>query len=144
MVNSRSPTTHSNRPRVTVLINDNYCVPQWGLMTMGKKTETFVGNFQTLNVNCFVADHVPFVVGQLQKKGLSPIIVKQRKKLKCGRCFCVDQLSSVQHVTSVHTVAQNLPVGARLNQFWEILASLAASSKVTRILKEGYTLPLRN
>ena len=81
---------------------------------MAKRTETFVDNFQTFNVNCFVADHIP-VVGQPQKKGRSSIIIKQRKKLKYVKgASCVDQLSSVQHVTNVHTIAQNPLVGARL------------------------------
>ena len=31
---------------------------------------------------------------------------------------CVNQLPSVKAVTSVHTAAQILPVGAKLNQFW--------------------------
>ena len=53
----------------------------------------------------------------------------------------VDQLHSVQLVTNVHTVAQDLPVGARLNQFWTTWAALGASSKVIRILM---TLPLWN
>ena len=44
-------------------------------MTLAKRKET-------LNVNCFVANHILFVVGQPQKKYLSHIIVKQRKKLK--------------------------------------------------------------
>ena len=58
--------------RVTVLINDNNCAPQRGLMTMARSTET-------LNVNCSVANHVTFVPTQPQKKGPSPITVKQRK-----------------------------------------------------------------
>ena len=57
---------------------------------------------------------------------------------------CVDQLSSVHPVTNVHTVAQNLPVWARLNQCWKSWAALGASSKVIRILNEGYTLPFWN
>ena len=46
---------------------------------------------------------------------------------------CVDQLLSVKPLTNVHTVAQNLPVGASLNQFWKTWATLGASSKVIRI-----------
>ena len=56
-------------------------------MTMAKRTETFVNNFQNLNVNSFVADHLPFVAGQPQKKGLSPIIVKNKDIKICERCF---------------------------------------------------------
>ena len=57
---------------------------------------------------------------------------------------CVYQLSSVKYVTIFHTVAQNLAVGPRLNQFWKTLVALGASSKVIRILKEGYTLLSQN
>ena len=57
----------------------------------------------------------------------------------------VDQLSSVHHVTNLYTVAQNLPVGARLNQFLGNLgASLGATSKAKRNLKVGYILPIQN
>ena len=36
-------------------------------------------NCQTLNVNCVAVDHVPFVAGQPQKKGLSLIVKKKFK-----------------------------------------------------------------
>ena len=140
-VRARPPTAHSDRPRVRVLINDNYGVPKWGYVEMAKRTETFVDHCQTLNVNCFDVNDVPFVACQLQKKGSSPI-VKQLKYMK--GVSCVDQLSSVQPVTNAHNVDQNLPVGARLNQFWKTLATLGASSKVIRILKEGSTVPFQN
>ena len=47
----------------------------------------------------------------------------------------------VQLATNVHTVAQYLPVGAKLNQFWKTCGALGVSSKVIRILREGCTLP---
>ena len=72
-------------------------------------------------------------------KGLRPI-VKSINSVK--DIFCVDQCS-VQPVTYVHTVALNLPVGARL-QFLGNMAVLGASPKVKRILKEGYILPFQN
>ena len=54
---------------------------------------------------------------------------------------CVDQLSSVNLVTNVPTVVPDLPVGARLLQFWGKWAALGSSPKVVTVLKEGYTLP---
>ena len=54
---------------------------------------------------------------------------------------CVDLLPVAQHVSNVPNVAQNLPVGARLQQFWKTWAALGASAKVIRILREGYMLP---
>ena len=54
---------------------------------------------------------------------------------------CVNQLSSVNLVTNVTNVAPDLPVGARLIQFWEKWAALGISPNVVTVLKEGYTLP---
>ena len=54
---------------------------------------------------------------------------------------CVDHLNSVNLVTNVPIVAPDLPVGARLHQFWEKWAALGASPKVVTVLREGYTLP---
>ena len=56
---------------------------------------------------------------------------------------CIDQLSFVKHVTNVPTVASNLPVGARLQNFWKAWEDLGAGPKVAQILKEGYTLPFQ-
>ena len=57
--------------------------------------------------------------------------------------FCVTQLSCVQPVINVKNAAQNLPVGARLQNFWQMWLDLGAGPKVVQILKEGYTLPFR-
>ena len=54
--------------------------------------------------------------------------------------FCVDQFC---FLLNVHNVAQNLPVWARLNQFWKTEAAVGASPKVIRALKEGI-LPFWN
>ena len=72
-----SPTT-PDRLRVSHHINDNYCIAPVYVTLLTGSQET-LEDCQTLNVNSFVADHVPFVVGHPQKKGLSPIIVKQIK-----------------------------------------------------------------
>ena len=55
---------------------------------------------------------------------------------------CVTQLSYVQPVTNVRNVASNLPVRARLQNFWQTWLDLGAGPKVVQILKEGYTPPL--
>ena len=110
-------------------------------MRKAGRTETLVDSFENVQnvqiLNCHAVNHVPFVTGQPQKKGLRPII-KVVKSVK--GVSCVDQLS-FQLVTNVHAVAQNLPVGVRLHQFWEIWATVRTSLKVIKILKEGYTLP---
>ena len=56
---------------------------------------------------------------------------------------CVTQLSCVKTVANVMNVASNLPVGARLQNFWQAWQNLGAGPKVVQILKEGYTLPFR-
>ena len=56
---------------------------------------------------------------------------------------CVTQLSCVKTVTNAVNVASNLPVGARLQTFWQTWQNLNAGPKAVQILKEGYTLPFR-
>ena len=56
---------------------------------------------------------------------------------------CVTQLSCVKPVTNVKNVVTTLPVGARLQNYWQIWLDLGAGSKVVQILKEGYPLPFR-
>ena len=51
---------------------------------------------------------------------------------------CVDHLNSVKLVTNVPTVALDLPVWARLHQFWEKWAALGPSPKLVTVLREGY------
>ena len=56
---------------------------------------------------------------------------------------CVIPLSYVNVVRNAPNVASNLPVGARLQNFWQKWLDLGAGPKVVQILKEGYTLPFR-
>ena len=56
---------------------------------------------------------------------------------------CVTQLCPVQPVVNAPNVAQNLPVGARLQSFWKTWLNLGAGPKVVQILREGYPLPFR-
>ena len=99
-------------------------------------------NHQALNsVNLNVVFPVPFAVGQPQKKGISPVIVKQEQKLKfVNNASCVDHLCSVKNASNVPLAVPNLIVGARLNQFWETWQTMGAGPKVVLMLKEGYIL----
>ena len=95
------------------------------------------------HVNSFVAS-VPFASGSPQKKGVNPVYCQSIREINHVKdVSCVDHLSFVKIVTNVPTVVTNLPVGARLQQFWEKWETLGASPKVIRILREGYTLPFR-
>ena len=53
------------------------------------------------------------------------------------------QLPCVQPVTKVPLVVQNLPVGARLQNFWQTWLERGAGPKIVQILRDGYTLPFR-
>ena len=102
------------------------------------KSETVLSH-----VNSFVAS-VPFASGSPQKKGVNPVYCQSIREINhVNDVSCVDHLSSVKIVTNVPTVVTNLPVGARLQQFWEKWETLGSSPKVIRILREGYTLPFR-
>ena len=144
----RPPTTLPDLPRASSLINDNYYVTQFqtGLLagrTSKRKT------IDTCLVNLSVVTPVPTVPGHSQGKDLSPGPVEcysQRDhSLKYVKgASCVTQLSYVPPVASVKNVVSELPVGARLQNFWQVWLDLGAGPKVIQILKEGYTLPFRN
>ena len=157
----------SDRPRHRSSISDNYCgqfvagevVPVCvtgkvncvvtgveeilnSVSVTGKDGHSMTGNVKTrthLPVFCHVANHVPFAGGLPQKKGVNPEHQRSIKSVK--GVFCVNQSSSVQNVTNVPPVVPNLPVGARLHQFWKKWAALGVSPKVLAVLREGYILP---
>ena len=85
------------------------------------------------------------VLKQAEKKGVSPVIVPSYKeKLKnVKNVSCVDPLSFASAVQNAKHVAQNLPVGARLQNFWQTWLDLGAGPKVVQIQREGYPLPFR-
>ena len=135
----------SDRPRHRSSVNDNYCaqfvagevVPVCvtgkvncvvtgveeslnSVSVTGKDCHSVTGNLKTrthLPVFCHVVNHVPFAGGLPQKKGVNPEHQRSIKSVK--GVFCVNQSSSVQNVTNVPPVVPNLPVGARLHQFWK-------------------------
>ena len=109
---------------------------------IGPVSRETVKTCQTVTNVVNSVNHAHILKGQPQRKGESPVVVRQCLSLKYVNNFShVDQLCSVQHVPNVQTVAHNLPVGAGLNQFWETLEALGAGPKVLHILKEGNTLP---
>ena len=87
---------------------------------------------------------VPIVVGpgQPQKKGLSPDLCQTEIKHVKSASF-VSPCRSVPHVLNVHSVAENPPVGGRLQRFWETWLSLGSNPRVVSILKDGYNLPFK-
>ena len=86
--------------------------------------------------------------GHSQKRDLSPRPVDcyslRDHELKCVKSVsCVTQLSCVRPAINVKNAASNLPVGARLQLFWQTWLDLGTGPKIDQILKEGYTLPFR-
>ena len=72
------------------------------------------------------------------------IVPNYKEKLKYVKnAFCVDHLSFATTEQNAKLVVQNLPVGARLQNFWQTWLDLGAGPKVIQILREGYTLPFR-
>ena len=99
-------------------------------------------------VNLSVVNLVRTAPGHSQKKEISPgwpvYHMKKDYKLKSVKgASCVTQLCCVNPVTNVKLAATNLPVGARLQNFWQTWLDLGAGPKVVQILREGYTLPFR-
>ena len=83
-----------------------------------------------------------FLNGPPQKKGVSPCVNSENgliKPVKDG--FSVDLSPSAPPVTNVLSVVEGLPVGARLQNFWQGWAQKGSSPRVVSIPKEGYNLP---
>ena len=135
-VNPKPLTTHRDQPRASSPINDHYFVSslQEGLLA-GSKT---LSQDLTLNsINCCVVKVVHSAPGHSQKKEISPgaaaCQVSENHKLKYVKgVSCVTHLSCVQPVTNVQIAAQNLPVGVRLQNFWQIWLDLGPVRKLFR------------
>ena len=97
------------------------------------------------HVKSLVVNLVPSATGPPQRKGISPglsdVIQKDCALKYVKRVSSVTQLSCAKPVTNVKLAVTNLPVGARLQNFWQTWLDLGAGLKVVQILKEGYTLP---
>ena len=137
---------HPDRPRVSSLTNDSYCVVhlQARLLTPYTIPEQ---NSDILNVNLPVASLVTSASGHSQKKEVSPGRADcqyKNQKLKFVKgVSCVTPLCYAQPVTCAPNVVSDPPVGARLQSFWKTWMFLGAGPKIVQILEEGYTLPFR-
>ena len=138
--------THHDQPRASCLINDNYCVTKFQARLLAGSPTSRQTIDTHLNVNFHVAPSVHTEPGHSQKRELSPGSAGcycRENKLKymyVKSVSCVTQLSCVKPVTNVKNAAQNLPVGARLQNYWQTWLDLGASPKVVQIPKVGYTL----
>ena len=101
------------------------------------KSETVNSHVNSCVVN------VLSVTGLPQKKGVIPLYCQNYTEIKCVKdVSCVGHLSSVNLVTNVPTVVLDLPVGARLHQFWGKWAALGPSPNEVTVLREGCRIPL--
>ena len=129
-----STNTHCDLPRVNSLINDNQCITLLQQRLLTGSTSRSRQTIDFLNVNCPVVTHVHTAPGLSQKKELNPglagcYLIKNKLKYVKG-ASCVTQLSCVKPVTNVPSVVTNLPVGARLQNFWKTWLDLGAGLKV--------------
>ena len=134
----RPESSHRIRPRVSLLINDNQCVSFLFSSRLAENKQQTTRKTLNLCTQTFVTS---VAVSPAQNQSVR-LLTKLQIKI-CERCFCVDQLSFVKPVTNVQLAASNLPVGARLQNYWQTWLDLGAGPKVVQILKEGYTLPFQ-
>ena len=138
-----------DQPRASSRINDNYCVtkPQARLLAGSTPKETLTVQSLKRHVKLNVVNHVPSATGHPQRKGISPglsVVMKKGCTLKYVKGVSSEtQLSCVQPVTNVPLAVPNLPVGTRLQIFWQTWLEMGAGPRIVQILREGYTLPFR-
>ena len=136
-----------DQPRASSRINDNYCVTKLRARLLAGSTHKETLTFQDTVVKLNVVNYALSATGHPQRKGISPGLadVKNRDHtLKFVKgASSVTQLSCVQPVVNVPLVAKTLPVGSRLQNFWQTWLELGARPKIVQTLKEGYTLPFR-
>ena len=141
----RTATYYHDQPRASSRINDNYCVAKLQTRLLAGSTPQTINTCLKFNVKLPVASHVHTAPGHSQKRELSPgsagCHCKSYKLKSVKSVSCVTQLSCVQPVTYVKNAAPDLPIGARLQNFWQTWLDLGAGPKVVQILIEGYTLP---
>ena len=143
------PAIHRDQPRAISPINDNYCIDrlQRGLLAGSQiSTRQTLDTCQSLNVNSHVVQAVHSAPGHSQKRELSPgsagCYFRNHKLKYVKSVSCVTQLSCVNPVTNVRNAALNLPVGARLQNFWQTWLDLGGRSESCSNLERGLHPPL--
>ena len=147
----RSNSFLHDQPRASSRTNDNHCVlrvqPRLLAGSLSPSPRQTMNTQLKLNVNCHVVTDVYTAPGPSQRKDISPGVADchlQNYKLKSVKSVsCVTQLSCVNPASNVINAVPNLPVGARLQNFWQTWLNLGAGPKIVQILREGYTLPFR-
>ena len=71
-------------------------------------------------------------------------LLSERVQIKiCERCFLCNSIVLCKTCNKCQKCCPNLPVMARLQNYWQTWLDLGAGPKVVQILREGYTLPFR-
>ena len=115
--------TPHDQPRASSHINDNYCLNklQERLLAGSSPPRQTIDTCTNLNVNCHVVKVAQFAPRYSQKRELSPgsagCHYKDHKLKYVKGVSCVTQLSCVSPAINVKNAAQNLPVGARLQNY---------------------------
>ena len=149
VVNAEGARENSNtrdRPRVSSSTYDNQCIVQLKPLLLARSpTRKTMKTF--FNVKLDVVHSIHTAPGHSQKNEISPgaagCYFKKSKLKSVKSVSCVTPLSHVNPVINAPNVVSNLPVGARLQNFWKKWLDLGAGPRVVQILKEGYTLPFR-
>ena len=139
---ARIPTSVCDLPRASSHPNDNHWIHRFpGRLLAGSTlTEQTMNSCLDQNVNFHVVKVVPSAPRHSQKKEISPSVSEcymRNHTLKSVKSVsCVTQLSCEKPVTNA---VPNLPVGARLQNFWQTWLDLGTGPKVVQI----QTLPFR-
>ena len=131
------PFTHPNQRRASSPINDNHCMDK---LERGLLAGSQCSTKQTIHLcKLSCCNTCSYCTGA----AVCHFLQREYKLKHVKSVSCVTQLSCVKFVKNVKNAAQNLPVGARLQNYWQYWLNLGAGPKVVQILKEGYTIPFR-
>ena len=138
------------RSRITIHINDNYCLlsPEPMARPVDCVLRVLGQNFHVLQepVLCPVASPVPSVLnvrGQPQKKGGSPSSRVKAEIKFVKSVFSVDHYVFAPIAPNAHNVVNAHLIGGRLQKFWQKWSLLGANPRVVSILRDGYILPFK-
>ena len=141
---------HPDLHMVSSSINDSYCLNRVSnqLLTQNFFTDQTMNNSLSSNVKYHVVQYVPSAPGLPQRKGLSPGVSdchQTKSQLKSVKgASCVTQLLFANPVSNAPNAVPNLPVGARLQKFWESWLNLGLKLTRSPTVISCYVNPQRN
>ena len=124
-----------DQPRASSHVNDNYFVTKLQARLIARNTPKQTLTVQSIDthVRLNVLNHAFSATGPPQRKGISPGLADVKNKdhtLKYVKAASsVSQLSCVQSVVNVPLVAKTLPIGSRLQNFWQTWAENSSNTE---------------